>query len=180
LALRGAAREDLIKEPGTRSSRRKLLNFPSRPPTRPSNVVVRNTKKAKTNLLVLISNSCQTAPTRLMPGEASARRSYETLARRKQAIRIVWEISAFYRIIRTMPESRALCRNNLAANVALCHWSPRGTHLFIRQRRDRFSAPAQPDRPHPESDAIACREQHFKRKGRSGYQYLIHVFTLKG
>jgi hypothetical protein len=62
LALRGAARDDLIKEPGTLSSRRKLLNFPSRPPTRPSNVVVRNTKKAKTNLLVLISNSCQTAP----------------------------------------------------------------------------------------------------------------------
>ena len=99
-----------------------------------------------------------------MLGEASPRRSYETLARRKQAIRIVREISAFYRIIRTMPESRALCRNNLAANVALSHWSPRGTHLFIRQRRDRSLAPAQSDRPHPDSDAIACRWQHFKRK----------------
>ena len=157
LGLRGAARDDLIKEPGTRSSRGKLLNFPSRPPTRPSNVVVRNTKKAKTNLLVLISNSCQTAPGTIGAREAFARRSYETLARRKQAIRTVRDISAFYRIIRTMPESRALCRNNLAANVALCHWSPRGTHLFIRQRRDRSSAPAQSDRPHPESGAIACR-----------------------
>jgi hypothetical protein len=116
---------------------------------------------------------------RLVLGEASPRRSYETLARRKQAIRTVRDISAFYRIIRTMPESQALCRNNLAANVALCHWSPRGTHLFIRQRRDRSSAPAQSDRPHPESEAIACRGQHFKRKVRPGYQYLIDVFTFK-
>jgi hypothetical protein len=32
-----------------------------------------------------------------------------------------------------MPESRAPCKNNLAANVALCYWSPRGrTYLYAK------------------------------------------------
>ena len=153
--------DGIINEPGTRSSRRELLNFPSRPAFSTVTSLFRNTKKANPNLLVLIGNSCQTVPTRLVVGSRLPKRSYGMLSRRRQAPESFRHFLIFYRTIRSLPDHGSYAEIDLMTTsrsplVSLCD-----APLFLRERRNRFSAPARSNRPQAEYDR---HRLHIRRK----------------
>jgi hypothetical protein len=153
--------DGIVNEPGTRSSRRELLNFPSRPAFSTVHFVVRNTKKANPNLLVLSGNSCQTVPTRLVVGSRLPLAVLRNAFSSQTSTRVVSAFPDFYRIIRSLPDHGSYAEIDLMTTsrsplVSLCD-----APLFLRERRNRFSAPARSNRPQAEYDR---HRLHIRRK----------------
>ena len=170
--------DGIINEPGTRSSRRELLNFPSRPAFSTVTSLFRNTKKANPNLLVLIGNSCQTVPTRLVLGSRLPLAVLRNAFSSQTSTRVVSTFPNFYRIIRSLPDRGSYAEIDLMTTsrsplVSLCD-----APLFLRERRNRFSAPARSNRPQAEYDRHRLHIGENKRHVISDYQSFIRVFTF--
>ena len=170
--------DGIINEPGTRSSRRELLNFPSRPAfSTVTSLFATQRKQTQTCWFssVIRVRPCQHA---WVLGSRLPKRSYGMLSRRRQAPESCRHFLILYRTIRSLPDRGSYAEIDLMTTsrsplVSLCD-----APLFLRERRNRFSAPARSNRPQAEYDRHRLHIGENKRHVISDYQYFIRVFTF--